>query len=330
MLSLPESIETAINDVLSTYPQNELLKRSKSIHERYMEREKDGEHFLHDRGDIMAYLAMRVPATYAQIMGALTQIQEVMPSFQPKSLLDIGSGPGTATWAAQSIFPSLKHATLVDREKQFLYFGQEIMQKAQIPLATSWERSDIRTFSGTNYDLILVANVLNELSSHDVTELLQYLTARCTGIMVVIEPGTPNGFAIVQKATMASSLNIIAPYINSKVTKSNDYWIHFPERFTRPEFQKRIRQHMRDDSLSASDWEEAKYSYVAMSKLPIEKSFYGRCVGKVEKQKGLVKVPLLTENGIETVTVLKRNKQAYNFAKEVRWGDIMEKKNLFF
>lgn len=327
-VSLPEHISSTIASLLAQYPIKELVSHAQKIHERYTVRDKEGSHFLHDREDVMAYLGMRAPATYAQIYGALLQIQSVLPSFQPKSLLDIGSGPGTALWAAKTLWPTLTKATCIDQEKHFIAVGKEIAEKSHLSMEVSWTQKDIMLTTVTNHDLIIVANVLNELSSSERKQLLEELTAHCTGILVIIESGTPLGFEIVQKAAKAVSprKTLLAPYVHGAFVESHDYWIHFPQRFIRPEFQRRIRQHMRDDSLTASDWEEAKYSYVAASNNLPSLPIWARSVGPLDKQKGLLKIPVLTESSIETVTVLKRHKKEYNFVKELKWGDVIEKK----
>ena len=58
--------------------------------------------------DALAYALARMPATYAAITASLDALREIRPDFTPESLLDIGAGPGTATWAAAETWSSLQ------------------------------------------------------------------------------------------------------------------------------------------------------------------------------------------------------------------------------
>jgi Mitochondrial small ribosomal subunit Rsm22 len=57
--------------------------------------------------DALAYALARMPATYAAVTASLNALREVHTDFAPDSLLDVGAGPGTATWAAAEAFSSL-------------------------------------------------------------------------------------------------------------------------------------------------------------------------------------------------------------------------------
>lgn len=303
---------------------------AKGLHERYMQGENPLEPHIQTPADCLAYLAMRFPATYAQIFAALSQIQERVPDWQPKTVLELGCGPGTGIWAAKSIWPSLTHATGVDQEKLFLTLAEELHFDAKMGLDTVWVKTSLAKWTAIEdaktYDLIIIANVLNELPSEDQEALLKKVTQRSSGIVVVLEPGTAVGYRIIQRVAKSASEThkLIAPYIDSAFVESNDYWIHFSQRFQRPEFQRLIRQSMRESSLMASDWEEATYSYVAWGDIPVTKPPWGQCIGKVMKYKGYLIIPLLTKEAVIQARVLKRHKQDYTIAKNIRWGELLE------
>jgi ribosomal protein RSM22 (predicted rRNA methylase) len=186
-------------------------------------------------------------------------------------------------------------------------------------------RSLKKSISST-YDLIIIGNVLNELTDLQREQLLSEAYAHCNGIMIIIEPGTPFGFQIVQTTAKAFSSKsiLISPYIANTFVQSDDYWIHFPQKFIRPEFQRNLRQQLRSSPLMASNWEEAKYTYVAIGKIPTNEQLWGRCIGPVTKQKGFLQVPILTKNGILDVKVMKRHKREYAYAKNLGWGQIIK------
>lgn len=327
--NIPPHIIEAVAGLLANDPVA-IQKHAERLHERYQQRKKD-KLYLTSFFDALAYMALRVPATYAQVSGALSAVQEVVPLWKPTTLLDIGSGPGTGVWAATRLWPSIKHAVCMDTNKDLLDIGRRV--STSLPTHISWQRQDITRGLPTDstYDLVLLANVLNELSMNQAEKVIGQAFNLCKGIMVIIEPGTEFGNALVQSFAKKFSKTglLVAPYINNTYIASDEYWIHFSQRFIRPEFQRRIRQAMRNDTEAASDWEEAKYSYVAIcrdTKSFVSPSAWGRTIGPVKVQKGFLEVTVMTESGIFQVKILKRNKKQYSFAKKLSWGSIIHQK----
>ena len=64
--------------------------------------------------DLGAYLVARLPATFAAVARVLGELAARRPAFSPTSLLDAGSGPGTASWAAAAQWPGLEAVTFLD------------------------------------------------------------------------------------------------------------------------------------------------------------------------------------------------------------------------
>ena len=81
---------------------------------------------------------------------------------------------------------------------------------------------------------------------------------------------------------------------------------------------------MRISSLVASDWEETKYSYIALSKYHPKKTAWGRLLAPIKKQKAWFDITVLTAKGIEKLQVFKRDKEKYNLVRKLKWGDIVE------
>ena len=61
----------------------------------------------------------RVPATFAANMRVHQALAEAMPDFAPRTLLDIGTGPGTASWAALAQWPTIAQVTQCEQDKSF-------------------------------------------------------------------------------------------------------------------------------------------------------------------------------------------------------------------
>ncbi len=63
----------------------------------------------------VAYAATRLVPCHAAVSRALMHVKEALPLFAPKSFIDFGAGPGTATMAAGSVFAASAAAfTLVE------------------------------------------------------------------------------------------------------------------------------------------------------------------------------------------------------------------------
>src|SRR5579871_1319900 len=95
----------------------------------------------------LAYLAVRLPATYACALRVFSEFHRLAPEMEISSLLDLGAGPGTASFAASEIFPSLRRSTMVEADAAFIEIGkrlfaeqaasphQHMAQDAEIPFA---------------------------------------------------------------------------------------------------------------------------------------------------------------------------------------------------
>ena len=76
--------------------------------------------------DALAYLAVRLPATYAAVRASFAAIAEARADFAPKTVLDIGAGPGTALWAAADCWPDLADVLLVEASPVFRACGEAL------------------------------------------------------------------------------------------------------------------------------------------------------------------------------------------------------------
>ncbi len=331
-INLPDKINQAIDQILAQSENSQWLKRAEILHTRYTEGKRHPqESFLKDSVDVAAYLGLRVPATYAQIASALLQVKESFPEFKVESVLDLGSGPGTGVWAAKLVYPELKKATCIDNEGNLLTTGREIFTASGLNVDVSWEPDSLRSDFGSKnkkFDLVIISSVLNELTEEERIRVVSRAFTQCSGVLVIVEPGTPKGAKIVEESyqTFENKSIIVAPYVSNNFTQGGEHWIHFPQRFIRPEFQRRVRQHMRISSMMASDWEETKYSYIALSKHEPKTSAWGRLLAPIKKQKAWFDLTVLTEKGIEKLQVFKRDKEKYNLVRKLKWGDTVKEK----
>src|SRR5882672_1166762 len=109
---LPAELKAALDARLQGLSRNDAAGRAALISQTY--REGGGSGAIRSEADALAYALARMPATYAAVTASLNALREITPHFAPARLLDVGAGPGTATWAAAEAFPSLQHFVLLD------------------------------------------------------------------------------------------------------------------------------------------------------------------------------------------------------------------------
>ena len=81
--------------------------------------------------DFGAYLVARLPATYAAVAFCLAELAGRRPQFSPRTLLDAGSGPGTAAWAATAIYPGISAVTFLDNNLPFLKLASSLATQGE-------------------------------------------------------------------------------------------------------------------------------------------------------------------------------------------------------
>src|SRR5690349_5816570 len=123
-MELPVLLRRAIDQALEGVALSELTRAAGALSERYRGETRDGRLHLSDDLAARAYLATRLPATYAAIRTALTELAERRPDFAPRSLLDVGAGPGTVLWAVADCWPGLETARLVEASGAIRKWGE--------------------------------------------------------------------------------------------------------------------------------------------------------------------------------------------------------------
>ena len=70
-----------------------------------------------------------MPATYAAAIAVLNALREVC-DLAPRSLLDVGAGPGTAAFAATQAFPSLADIRLLESNAEMRALGAALLAQS--------------------------------------------------------------------------------------------------------------------------------------------------------------------------------------------------------
>ena len=257
-----------------------------------------------------AYLTTRMPATFAAVSAVLDQVNQVATGFAPTSLLDIGAGPGTASFAAQAAWPSLKSITMVEADQRFATLAAQLNPHAKV----------LRQYmNATNEkaDVVIAAYVFAELPEWEATQSALKLWAQARDLLIIVEPGTPKGFARIRAAREAlikSGAHLIGPctHANACPMVETD-WCHFKTRLPRS------RAHMQAKSATVP-FEDESFSWLAVSHTAATLKKF-RIIAPPLVNKVAVTFKLCGENGVSQTAIASRNKPAYKLARNMKWGD---------
>ena len=97
--ALPPALKARSTALLEGVSRKELAARAAAISESYRAGGTSAV-TVADELSVLAYIFSRLPATYAVAVAVFATLREAAPDFVPKSFLDVGAGPGTASWAA--------------------------------------------------------------------------------------------------------------------------------------------------------------------------------------------------------------------------------------
>ena len=112
-----------------------------------------------------------MPATYAAVTASLNALVEIRPDFAPTSLLDVGAGPGTATWAAAEAFPSLQRFTLLDANDALRALALDLVTDSFRLRDISYERGEARAAlaKADAADLVVASYMIGEIGDARAT-----------------------------------------------------------------------------------------------------------------------------------------------------------------
>jgi ribosomal protein RSM22 (predicted rRNA methylase) len=319
-MQLPAALNRAIDAEAAQHDRKLLTRAVEDMSFRYRSRSKDMGAFVSTPLHRAAYVITRLPATFAAVAAVLTEIKNRMPEFAPADLLDLGAGPGTATWAAATIFPSLQRATLVEQDAEFIATGRHMLKSAGAePLSRmEWVRGDLRKAELAPHDLVVISYALGELSERDATSLVNR-ALQAAKVLAVIEPGTPRGCGVAhlaRAAMLAAKAHILAPCSQEgpcPMLARKDDWCHFAQRLERTSLHRNLKS-------GELGYEDEKFSYMVAAKEEFVKAA-ARIIRHPLIGKGHIKLELCTPGGIVTETVTRSDKENFKQARRAKWGD---------
>ena len=321
---LSMTLRRAIDRLLQGVPMTALKRAAGRLTGAY--RDGGGAGAMTGDTDRLAYAAVRAPATFAAMRAVLAELRRRAPGFDARSLLDLGSGPGTALWSAWETWERLDAATHVDLDAAMGHLGERLLEGSAVArqVRSTWRTLDLAGRSAEAgiralgaHDLVLFGYSLGELPEDRRAEAVDAAWDVTTGALVIVEPGTPAGTARVLAAReqlLARGAAVAAPCPHgADCPLPADDWCHFGARLNRSAVQRRLKE-------ASLGYEDEKYAYVALMREAADPCA-ARVLRRPRVEKGHVTLHLCERDGLRTSVVARRDRESFRAARKVGWGD---------
>ncbi|MEI7770808.1 MAG: small ribosomal subunit Rsm22 family protein [Chloroflexales bacterium] len=326
-MDLPNELRLALDAALRGSGQAAKLRAAAAaLSERYRAEHgaasgpPGGARYVDSPDDAAAYAAYRMPATYAAVAAAMGAMAARMPGWAPRSLLDAGAGRGAALWAAAETWDNLAAAELIEAGPAMLALGRQLAARSRHPALAdaAWRRADLTApWRAERHDLATAAYVLGELPAAARESLIDQLWAHSDHALLLVEPGTPQGWAIIRAARerlRAAGAFIIAPCPHQgECPLPADDWCHFAQRVARSKVQRAAKG-------ADLGYEDEKFAYVAVARAqgtPIS----ARVLRHPLARSGRIELALCAPAGLRREIITRADRERWRAARDAEWGD---------
>ncbi|MSO19189.1 MAG: rRNA methyltransferase [Acidobacteria bacterium] len=346
-MQLPPALRAALENEAARFRLAELSAAHARLSESYrngipLQRLSDAER--------MAYALARMPATYAAGRAVLEEVARVfLPALSrhPEksaasaitTILDLGAGTGALAWAAAECIPTLRQMTLLESDAGMIALGRTLAASLSqgAPLAAireaEWVQADMASeMAGaqfTPHDLVALSYSLGELPADAASRVLEQAWNAARRLLIIIEPGTPAGFARVREwrtKLLGMGAHMVAPCPHAREcpltevksetkieTKAGNDWCHFAQRVERTALHRRLKG-------GQLGHEDEKFSYIAFSKVPVALP-EARIIRHPHVAPGVIKLNLCAVEGLRGAVITKRDRPAFRRARHAKWGE---------
>ena len=320
---LPADLQSGIEQLTTNKSLVGLSKRVARISEGYR-RFESSKLAVREEDDVTAYAVSRLPATYAAVATVFASLSSAYPEFRPTDILDIGAGPGTASWAASQTWESIETARLVDHSASFLDVARRLAATANSRALQSaqFERADITTYvPDTRFSLVVASYAMTEVS--DPASLARRLFESTSGALALIEPGRSRDYSRlleVRRAilSLGGRMLVPCPHAHECPLPAGD-WCHFSARLPR------TRQHRHAKNASVP-YEDEKFSYMVFGapSSDFDTHRFSIVLAPPSTTKHNVTLKLCTSDGLAYREVRGRDPGDFKWARKLDWGEILD------
>ena len=312
-------IEQALTELAAQYELSALTKDAKTISENYRLRTGAGKRLLTREGEAAAYAASRMPATFAAAQQALKWALDCTDLYI-SSLLDCGAGTGAVSWAADSLL-ARERVTCLEREEAMRAVGSALMREGA-PLCAQWTAWDAAQEQPLpTADLVAEGYMLGELSEAMRLPVARRMWAAARKMLVLIEPGTPQGFANL--AAVRTELTALGAYVAAPCPQgaegcpmSDGDWCHFTVRVQRTRLHKALKG-------GDAPYEDEKFAYLALTREAPQSPCTARVLRHPVIAPGRIALTLC-EAGEKNMRVVTKKDALWKRARKIGAGDRVE------
>jgi ribosomal protein RSM22 (predicted rRNA methylase) len=314
---LPAELKAALEAKLQGLSRNDTAERASLISQTY--RDGGGSAAIRSEADALAYALARMPATYAAVTASLNALREIRPDFAPTSLLDVGAGPGTATWAASAAFPSLTSFALLDANSALRAMALDLGRDSPRLRKMTYQHGEARAALADSEaaELVIASYMIGEIGDAERTALTDLMWARTRDTLLIVEPGTPAGYGRIialRRQLIAAGAHVAAPCPHDGACPlTAPDWCHFTQRLPRSRAHKQIKS-------AELPYEDEKFIYVALTRAPVA-LHRARVLAQPVISKIAVTAKLCTPHGVVSSIAPRRDKIAYARFRKYDWGD---------
>ncbi len=314
---LPTELKSALDAKLHGLSRIDAAERSAVISKTY--RDGGGSGAIRSEADALAYALARMPATYAAVAASLNALAGITPDFAPKSLLDVGAGPGTASWAAAEAFSSLTTFALLDANSALRALALDLAGGSARLRGMSYRQGEARSelARADAADLVVASYMIGEISEGERKTLAELMWEKTRDTLLVVEPGTPAGYARIialRAQLIAAGAHVVAPCPHDgRCPLEAPDWCHFTQRLPRSQAHKQLKS-------AELPYEDERFSYMALTRAPIAQH-PARVLAQPVVNKIAVTARLCTEHGVTSAVAPRRDKPAYARFRKYNWGD---------
>ncbi len=315
-MEISHTLKAAIEEGCARAGIAELTRAARSISERYRTESGQGKRLLTEEVEALAYAAVRMPATYGAVSAALEYTLECFG--EPiAAVLDVGAGTGAATWAFHDAVEGASF-TCLEREEAMIRLGSGLMAEDPELARAEWIRHDFSAAPiSRRADAVIVSYALNELSEGKRAQVLRNLWDCAEKLLLIIEPGTPEGFRQLRQARAALTAlggHVAAPCVcDGECSLPPEDWCHFTARVARSRLHKQLKG-------GDAPYEDEKFTFLAMSKTPCTPA-PTRILRHPLKEAGRITLRLCTKDGIADRAVTKKQGELFKRARKAGSGD---------
>src|SRR5260370_19811045 len=321
---LPTELKAALDAKLQGLSRNAAAESASLISQTY--RDGGGSSAIRSEADALVYALARMPATYAAVTASLNALREIRLDFAPASLLDVGAGPGTATWAAAAAFPSLTSLALLDSNSALRGLALDLGEDSTRLRKMTYRHGEARAVIADSEaaDLVIASYMIGEIGDAERKALAELMWAKTRDTLLIVEPGTPAGYGRIialRRQLIAADANVAAPCPHDgECPLAAPDWCHFTQRLPRSRAHKQLKS-------AKLPYEDEKFSYLALTRAPVARH-RARVLAQPVITKIAITAKLCTPHGLVIAKVPRRAKADYARARRWPWGEAVMEEGL--